>query len=152
MRAAAALDLEKGMRGSGFALLLLGALFGCGELPLAPQVETAGEPGAAVYTAGGALERLAYDATGRATYALDGAGLASLALSADFRIPAVPEVSVFLSNTPDLREAVKVAELGSDRGAQRWTFRMPRGAVWSWVVLWSEELGVAVARARLSPQ
>ncbi len=35
--------------------------------------------------------------------------------------------------------------------AQRWTFAVPRGAVWSWVVLWSEELWVGVANARLEP-
>jgi hypothetical protein len=136
----------------GSLLLLLAALAGCGELPLPPSVEAGGEPGPPVYTAAGPLQPIGYQATGRATYLLDDNGQAALSLSPDFTVQPVPRVSVFLSNSPDLAQAVKVAELGSPTGAQRWTFRVPRGAVWSWVVLWSEELRVGVARAFLQPQ
>ena len=87
---------------------------------------------------------MGYSATGRATYLLDEAGMAALTLSADFTVPDVPRVSIFLSNSPDLELAVKVGELQTRTGAQRWTFRVPRGAVWSWTVLWSEELWVEV--------
>ena len=124
----------------------------CAELPLPPQVESAGEPGAPIYVASGAFTPMGYSATGRATYLLDEAGMAALTLSADFTVPDVPRVSIFLSNSPDLELAVKVGELQTRTGAQRWTFRVPRGAVWSWTVLWSEELWVGVARARLQPE
>jgi hypothetical protein len=130
-------------------VLVAAALAGCAELPLPPEVESGGEPGAAVYTASGELQAIAYRPTGRATYVLDDNGQAALSLSPDFTLPAVPRVSIFLSNSPDLGSAVKVGELKAPTGAQRWTFKVPRGAVWTWAVLWSEELGVGVARAPL---
>jgi hypothetical protein len=133
-------------------LLLLAALAGCRELPLPPEVEAGGEPGPPVYTAAGGMEPMAYASSGLATYVLDDDGRAALSLSADFAIPKVPRVSVFLSNSPDLTQAVKVAPLQSSAGAQRWTFKVPRGAVWTWAVLWSEELGVGIAKARLLPR
>ena len=134
------------------ALLALMALAACSELPpLAPHVEPGGEPGAPIYTASGTFERIGYPASGRATYVLDDNGQAALTLSPDFALPDVPGVSIFLSHSPDLREAVKVAALRTATGAQRWTFKVPRGAVWTWVVLWSEELRVGVARAPLTP-
>jgi hypothetical protein len=154
VRAAAALDVEQGVRAlrGGSLLPLFAVLAGCGELPLPPTVEAGGEPGPAVYIAVGAVQPAGYPATGLATYRLDENGQAALSLSPDFTVPPVPRLSVFLSNSPDLTQAVKVAPLGSPTGAQRWTFRVPRGAVWSWVVLWSEELRVVVARALLQPQ
>jgi hypothetical protein len=139
----------RGARRAAVALLM--ALAGCGELPLPPEVEAGGEPGPAVYTAGGGFEPIAYRPTGGATYVLDDNGRAALSLSSDFSVPAVPRVSIFLSNSADLAQAVKVGALGSPTGPQRWTFRVPRGAVWGWAVLWSEELRVGVARAPLRP-
>jgi hypothetical protein len=133
-------------------LVASAALAACGELALPPQVEAGGEPGPAVYAASGPLEGVSYTVTGRATYVLDDNGQAALSLSTDFRLPSVPGVSIFLSNSPDIGQAVKVAALQSTSGGQRWTFRVPRGAVWAWAVLWSEELGVPVARAQLAPQ
>ena len=78
--------------------------------------------------------------------------MAALSLSSDFSLPAIPKVSIFLSNTPDLSQTIKVGELTGTVGPQRWTFRVPPGAVWKWAVLWSEELSVGVARAELRPQ
>ena len=135
---------------AAFALLLAATVAGCGELPLAPDLEPGGEPGPAVYTAGGAFAPVAYATQGRATYSLDDNGQAALAFSADFTVPAVPKIVVLLSNTDGLDQAVRVGDLKANSGAQRWTFRVPRGAVWRSTVLWSEELGVEVARARLA--
>ena len=131
------------------ALVGLVALAGCDAPLLPPEVEAGGEPGAPVYTASGALAGGAYPSSGRVTYVLDANGQAALSLSPDFAVPDVPRVSIFLSHSPELTQAVKVAELRASRGAQRWTFKVPRGAVWSWAVLWSEELRVSVARAQL---
>lgn len=133
------------------ALALAAALAGCGELPLPPELESGGEPGTPVYAASGSFEPMGYAVRGGATYVLDRDGGAALSLSEDFDSPPVPRVSVFLSNTPDLGRAVKVGELGGAAGARRWTFRVPRGAVWSWVLLWSEQLRVGLARAPLQP-
>ena len=135
------------------ALLALSLLAGCQDPVLPPQVEEAGEPGVPVYVAAGAFEPIInYTPKGRAEYILDIAGVAALSLSSDFSIPAIPKVSIFLSNTPDLSQAIKVGELTGTVGPQRWTFRVPPGAVWKWAVLWSEELSVGVARAELRPQ
>ena len=135
------------------ALLALSLLAACQDPVLPPQVEESGEPGVPVYIASGAFQPIInYTPTGRAEYVLDIAGVAARSLSADFSVPAIPRVSIFLSNTPDLLQAVKVGELTGTVGPQRWTFRVPPGAVWKWALLWSEELSVGVARAELQPQ
>jgi hypothetical protein len=142
--------MEQGVSAARAATLLaLALLAGCVELPLPPQVEPGGEPGPPVYSSVGQLESFTSAVVGRATYVLDDNGQAALSLSADFRVPDVPRMSIFLSNQPDVAEAVKVGELKAPTGAQRWTFRVPRGAVWRWAVIWSEEVRVGVARARL---
>ena len=136
------------------AAALLAASAACGtELFTGPEVELTGvEPGPAVYRAAGAFAGVAYPATGRATYWIDEEGNAALELDADFSTPDVPERAVFLSNAEDLGDAVRVGPLEDGAGPARWTFRMPRGAVWRWVVVYSEGLGVAAARAELVPQ
>ena len=48
-----------------------------------------------------------------------------------------------------MEDAVKVGEITVLSGAQRWTFAVPRGAVWRYALLWSEELWIEVGRARL---
>jgi hypothetical protein len=132
-------------------LSLLPLLAACSELPLPPELEAGGEPGPAIHTATGTFGSEAYRARGSATYTLDDAGHAALSLSTDFAIPAVPRVSIFLTDTGRLADAVKVGELTAASGAQRWTFMVPRGAVWRYALLWSEELWVEVSRARLEP-
>lgn len=126
---------------------------GCGgEIFTGPEVEaTSVEPGPAAYRASGAFESLGYRTTGRASYVIDEEGNAALELDAAFSTPPVPGRAVFLSNTVELGDAVRVAALDVETGPARWTFRMPRGAVWRYVLVWSEELGVAVARAELVP-
>lgn len=136
----------------GLAVALAWAASGCAELALAPELEAGGEPGAAVYIAAGVFEgRLNTTVKGTATYLLDDNGQAALALSSDFNAPAFPRIAVFLSHTAGLEQAARVGDLKSTTGAQRWTFKVPRGAVWERAILWSEELGVEVAHARLLP-
>ncbi|MSR37194.1 MAG: hypothetical protein EXR95_11235, partial [Gemmatimonadetes bacterium] len=107
-------------------LLALAFLTACHDLPVSPQVEAAGEPGTAVYVASGPFFGLnGYPTTGRATYVLDANGTAALSLSSDFSAPASLRMAIFLSNTPDLSNAIKVGELTNPVGAQRWTFRVP---------------------------
>ena len=155
MRTAVPLGLAAGVKTlRAFpALLALSILAGCQDLILPPQVEAAGEPGIPIYVAAGTFEPIInVTPNGGAEYILDAVGMAALSLSSDFSIPTIPMVSIFLSNTPDLSEAVKVGELTGNAGPQRWTFRVPPGAVWKWAVLWSEERSVGVARAELLPQ
>lgn len=134
------------------ALLALTLLACCQDPVLPPQVEESGEPGVLVYVATGTFEPIInITPNGRAEYVLGIAGMAALSLSSDFSIPAIPKVSIFLSNTPDLSQAIKVGELTGAVGPQRWTFRVPPGTVWKWAVLWSEERSVGVARVRLWP-
>ncbi|MBW3534846.1 MAG: hypothetical protein KY453_06450 [Gemmatimonadetes bacterium] len=140
-------------RSAGRLVPLLGALaWGCGgEFFTGPQVDvTDVEPGPAVYSASGSFSPLAYAASGRATYRIDEEGNAALELS-ELSIPPVPGTAVFLSNEPDLAGAVRVGDLAPGLTSARWTFRMPRGAVWRYVLVWSEELGVGVGRAALTP-
>ena len=155
MHTAVALGVADGVNtlSSVLALLTLSFLAACQDPVLPPQVEESGEPGVPVYVASGAFQPINnYTPKGRTEYVLDIAGMAALSLSADFSVPAIPRVSIFLSNTPDLSQAVRVGELTGTVGPQRWTFRVPPGAVWKWAVLWSEELSVGVARAELQPQ
>ena len=67
--------------------------------------------------------------------------MAALYLSSDFAVPAIPKVSIFLSNTPDLSQAVKVGELTGTVGPQRCTCRVPAGS--------GVEVGSAVERGTL---
>jgi hypothetical protein len=132
-------------------LLLVPALLACEELLLPPELEAGGEPGPAIYTASGALQSRRDVARGSATYTLDDAGRAALALSADFRVPDAPRVFAILTDSGQIEDGVTVGRLLSTSGAHRWTFVVPRGAVWRWVLLWSEEARVEVARAQLEP-
>src|SRR5262249_41114872 len=148
LRAALPLDLGKGVKRAA-ALVLLLAAASCQDPIQPPEVSAGGEPGNPVLRAAGRFEKISFEATGSATYTLDDNGGAALALSADFAVPAVPGTSIYLSDSGDLARAVKVGELKAARGAQRWTFTVPRGAVWTWALLWSRDLGTGVARARL---
>lgn len=133
-------------------LLLAALAAGCStEFFTGPEVEvTDTEPGPLVYSASGTFSPLAYAASGRATYVLDDEGNAALELS-DLSTAPVPGRAVFLSNDPGLGEAVRVGGLDEESTSARWTFRMPRGAVWRYVLVWSEALGVGVAQAELTP-
>ena len=71
--------------------------------------------------------------------------MATHSLSSDFSVPAITKVSIFLSNTPDLSQAVRVGGLTGTVGPQCWTFPVSPGAVWKWDVLWSEDLSVSMA-------
>ena len=126
----------------------------CGaELFTGPEVElTEVEPGPAVYLASGPFRPLAYPVTGGATYRIDEEGHAALELGADFSTPDLPGRAVYLANDEGLGDAVRVGSLDAETGPVRWTFRMPRGAVWRFVLVYSEGLGVSVARAELVPQ
>lgn len=137
---------------AGAGLLLAALAAGCGsEFFTGPDVEVIDtEPGPIVYSASGSFSPLAYAASGRATYVLDDEGNAALELT-DFSTAPVPGRAVFLSNDPGLGEAVRVGPLEDGSTSARWTFRMPRGAVWRYVLVWSEALGVGVARAELTP-
>ena len=133
------------MRRARWSLLVLA----CSELPLPPELEEAGEPGPVIHTATGDFLNGAFDVGGRATYTVDDGGRAALTLSATFSAPDVPRLAIFLSDTGRMEDAVKVGEITVLSGAQRWTFAVPRGAVWRYALLWSEELWIEVGRARL---
>ncbi len=128
------------------------ATAGCqGALPTAPDVEgSTAEPGPAAYQATGPFVRAAYPVTGRASYWIDAEGHAALAFDDAFSEPEVPDPVVLLTNASGLDGAVRVGKVSGD-GAQRWTFLMPRGAVWRYAVIWSAGLGVEVGRAELVP-
>lgn len=136
-------------KGGAAAAGLLALLAGCRDLPLPVEVEAGPEPGAAVYSSTGSLQTVQYRALGTVAYTIDRDGHAALALQPDFDMDAPLRVSVFLGLSPDLERAVKVGDVTSSKGAQRWTFWMPKGAIWTWVILWSEDVSAQVARARL---
>lgn len=134
-----------------FLAALCGAAGACSELPLPPELPPGGEPDASVYSASGTFRTLAYRTRGRATYEIDGAGRAALSFDAQFEAPELPDVRVLLTDGGTREGAVEVGPLQETSGAQRWTFTVPPGAVWRWVLLWSAELDVEIGRAPLDP-
>ncbi len=111
-------------------------------------------PGSMVPTGGttGQFVRAMYSVTGTATLAIEN-GVGRLEFSSDFSIAQTPGPFVYLNTTSNANtgQPVRVGALKSVRGAQTYTFQVPAGVRYSWVLIWCDPFNVPMAQAAIPP-
>ncbi len=81
----------------------------------------------------------------------NGAGL--LEFSSDFVVSAVPGPFVYLNTTNDANTGnpLRVSALRSNSGAQTYSFKLPAGVSYRYVLIWCDPFNVPVAEAAIPP-
>ncbi len=117
--------------------------------PVQPPVANGGLTGPAV---SGRLVKTGYAVTGTATLRIEN-GIGQLDLSSDYSIVQTPGPFLYLNttNNPNSGSPLRVAGVKDKSGAQRFTFSVPAGVTYSWVIIWCDPFNVAMAEARLAP-
>jgi len=93
-----------------------------------------------------------YAVSGTATLAIEN-GVARLDFSQDFTIASTPGPVVYLNttNNPNSGQPLRVAPLRSRSGSQRYTFQVPAGVRYSWIIIWCDPFNVSMAEASIPP-
>ncbi|WP_411282451.1 DM13 domain-containing protein [Gemmatimonas sp.] len=139
------------------AVLVLAVLMSAcnsAEPPMAPNAQEVGSDMAppAGPTTNGTWRRTGYSVTG--TVALTTAnGTAQLSFSSDFSIAQTPGPVVYLNttNNPNTGQPLRIGALRSRTGAQTYTFQIPPGVRYTWVIVWCDPFNVAMAEAPIAP-
>jgi len=78
-------------------------------------------------------------------------GVARLDFSDDFSVDAVPGPFVYVNTTNNANTGrpLRVAALKSNRGAQSYSFLVPAGVSYTWVLVWCDPFNVPVAEAAI---
>lgn len=76
-------------------------------------------------------------------------GVGRLDFSEDFSVDAVPGPFVYVNTTNNANTGrpLRVSALRSNRGAQSYSFQIPAGEKYTWVLVWCDPFNVAVAEA-----
>ena len=145
------------MRQIGRTSLLLAALAvaGCNSAvpPTAPDAMLV-QPGAAQPPAGsgvaGRWVGVGHSAQGSVRFSAQN-GVARLDFSDDFAVGAVPGPFVYVNTTNNANTGtpLRVAALRSNSGAQSYTFQLPAGARYTWVLIWCDPFNVPVGEAQI---
>lgn len=100
----------------------------------------------------GRFVKTRYDVSGTATVVIAN-GVAQLDLSADFSIAQTPGPSLYINttNNPNTGTPIRVASLKGVSGAQRFTFAVPPGTRYTWLVIWCDPFNVPMAEAPIPP-
>jgi hypothetical protein len=100
----------------------------------------------------GRLTRTGYNVTGTATLRIEN-GVGQLDLSSDYSIMQTPGPYLYLNttNNPNTGTPLRIANIRNVSGAQRYTFSVPAGVNYTWVIIWCDPFNVAMAEARLAP-
>ena len=117
--------------------------------PVQPPIAGGGLTGPAV---SGRLVKTGYTVSGTATLRIEN-GVGQLDLSSDYAIMQTPGPFLYLNttNNPNTGTPLRVASVRNVSGAQRYTFAVPAGVTYSWVIIWCDPFNVAMAEARLAP-
>ena len=80
-------------------------------------------------------------------------GVGSLEFSNDFAVSGVPGPFVYVNTTNNANTGrpLRVAALKSTRGAQTYSFQLPSGVRYQWVLVWCDPFNVPVAEAEIPP-
>lgn len=86
--------------------------------------------------------------SGGATLTIEG-NRARLELGADFSVDGVPGPYLYLgtTNDPNTGVSLRIAPLRQNSGSQVYTFLIPAGLRFSWVLVWCDPFNVPVAQA-----
>jgi len=100
----------------------------------------------------GRFVRTRYDVTGTATVAIEN-GVGVIELSPDFSIAQTPGPFLYLNttNNPNTGQPIRIANLRGRSGAQRFTFAVPAGVRYSWIIIWCDPVNVPMAEAAITP-
>ncbi len=100
----------------------------------------------------GRFVKTRYDVTGTATVVIEN-GVGVIELSNDFSIVQTPGPYLYLNttNTPNTGQPLRIASLKGKSGAQRFTFTVPAGVRYSWLVIWCDPFNVPMAEAAITP-
>jgi Electron transfer DM13 len=139
-----------------FALPVLALACGGASAPTAPDAVQVQPPLAGGGLTGpavsGRLVKTGYTVTGTATLRIAN-GIGQLDLSSDYAIMQTPGPFLYLNttNNPNSGSPLRIATVKNLTGAQRFTFSVPAGVDYSWVIIWCDPFNVAMAEARLAP-
>ena len=80
-------------------------------------------------------------------------GVGRLDFSADFAVSGVPGPFVYLNTTNNANtgKPLRVAALRSNTGAQTYSFQLPAGVTYTYVLIWCDPYNVPVAEAMIPP-
>ncbi|MEO5825831.1 MAG: DM13 domain-containing protein [Gemmatimonadales bacterium] len=140
------------------ATLILGA---CGAtpptapdaVPLPPVTGggggTGGSAGAA--TAVGTFRGVGHIGRGSVRFTMAD-GVATLEFSSDFEVSGVPGPFVYLNTTTNANTGspLRISALRSNNGTQSYTFQLPAGVNYRYVLIWCDPFNTAVAEAALA--
>lgn len=100
----------------------------------------------------GRFVKTRYDVTGTATVVIEN-GVGVIELSNDFSIVQTPGPYLYLNttNNPNSGQPIRIASLKGKSGAQRFTFSVPAGVRYSWLVIWCDPFNVPMAEAAIGP-
>lgn len=78
-------------------------------------------------------------------------GVGRLDFSDDFSVAAVPGPFVYVNttNNPNSGRPLRVSALRSNRGAQSYTFQLPAGASYTWILIWCDPFNTGVAETQI---
>jgi len=123
------------------------------EPPTAPNALPV-EPGVAApmgVATNGIWKKTGYAVTGT-VQVVAANGVAQLRMSSDFSVAQTPGPVVYLNttNNPNTGQPLRVGVLKSRNGAQDYTFQVPAGVRYSWVLIWCDPFNAAMAEAAIA--
>ena len=144
------------MRHDRKTLILAALLAACSSAtpPTAPDA-TPVVPGTPLPMGAGVNGRFVktrYDVSGTATVQVQN-GIGVIELSSDFSIAQTPGPYLYLNttNNPNTGQPIRIASLKGKSGVQRFTFTVPPGVSYSWLVIWCDPFNVPMAEAAITP-
>ncbi len=132
------------------ALLLLTVACSGATPPMAPDANPV-DPMVQLPTGSGVVGRfvgVGHQGSGTVRFTAEN-GVGHLEFSSDFVVSGVPGPFVYLNTTNNANTGrpLRIAALKSARGAQSYTFQLPVGLTYTWVLVWCDPFNVPVAEA-----
>jgi len=100
----------------------------------------------------GRFVRTRYDVTGTATVLIQN-GVGVIELSPDFSVSQQPGPFLYLNttNNPNTGQPLRIGSLAGKSGVQRFTFAVPAGVRYTWLIIWCDPFNIPMAEAAIEP-